>query len=82
MNREDETLTWRIPVTWEVCGVVNVLANTLKEAMKIAKDDDGVLPLPEGDYVDSSWKLSFNDEETIRKFFNDKQKDRTFCNEK
>lgn len=37
---------WNIPVTWTVFGKVKVTADTLVEAMKIARDDEGVLPLP------------------------------------
>ena len=47
--------TWEIPVTWEMCGNVVVEAPTLKEAMDIARDEDGVIPLPDdSDYVDGS----------------------------
>ena len=44
---------WKIPVTWEVCGIVECEAPTLEEAMEYARDEDGVIPLPtESDY----WK--------------------------
>ena len=43
---------WKIPVTWEVCGYVYVDADTLEEAMETARDDEGVIPLPDdNDYV-------------------------------
>ena len=38
-------MLWRIPVTWEMCGVVEVEADTLKNAMMIAKDDEGAFLL-------------------------------------
>ena len=42
---------WTIPVTWEMCGKVKVRAATIEEAMEIAKDEEGVIPLPDdGDY--------------------------------
>lgn len=67
---------WSIPVTWTVCGKVKVEADTLAEAMKIARDDDGVLPLPsESDYVDDSWVLSEEDVEVVRCLYNDGQTD-------
>ena len=45
--------TWRIPVTWSMCGFVSIDADTLEEAMDIARDDDNFLPLPsEADYID------------------------------
>ena len=67
--------TWRIPVTWEVCGTVNVEADTLEEAIEIARDDDGNIPLPDGDYVDGSWRLSEEDEDFVREYYNDNEKD-------
>lgn len=68
--------TWTIPVTWEVCGKVTVKADTLSEAMEIARDEAGEIPLPdESDYVDGSWQLSSDDEDHIRCCYNDGQKD-------
>ena len=66
--------TWFIPVTWEVCGKVSVKADTLKEAMAIARDEAGEIPLPEeSEYVDGSWQLSSEDESYIRCCFNNSQ---------
>lgn len=67
--------TWRIPIVWQNWGFVDVEANTLKEAMEIARDDDGVIPLPEGDYVDNSWELDCDDEDYIRECYNYNQQD-------
>lgn len=67
--------TWKIPVTWEVFGMVIVEAETLKDAMKIARDDDGVIPLPEGEYVDGSWRLTESDEDFVRQSYNNNKKD-------
>lgn len=67
---------WRIPVTWSVCGYVKIPAATLEEAMEIAKDEDGVIPLPdENDYVDGSWELSETDVENVRELYNGNQQD-------
>lgn len=33
--------TWKIPVTWSVGGCVYVTAETLEEAVEIAKDKEG-----------------------------------------
>ena len=61
---------WRIPVTWEECSVVKVEANTLKEAMEIAYDEKGEIPLPsDGNYVDGSWSLTESDTEIVRELF-------------
>ena len=67
---------WKIPVTWEVCGYVYVDADTLEEAMETARDDEGVIPLPDdNDYVDGSWRLSETDENFVREMYNDNQRD-------
>lgn len=69
---------WRIPVTWQRCGFVTVQAATLSEALDIARDDKGVLPLPpESQYVDGSWELSETDPDLIRECYNKNQKDET-----
>ena len=67
---------WKIPVTWEVCGYVYVDADTLVEAMETARDDEGIIPLPDdNDYVDGSWRLSETDENFVREMYNDNQED-------
>ena len=68
--------SWNIPVTWEVYGRVVIEANTLEEAMEKARDDEGVIPLPdENDYVDGSWRLTEEDVETVRSLYNNNEKD-------
>ena len=67
---------WSIPVTWEVYGRVVIEANTLEEAMEKARDDEGVIPLPdENDYVDGSWRVTEEDVEIVRTLYNNNQKD-------
>lgn len=39
--------TWKIPVCWTMMGTVEVEASTLDEAIEIAIDDDGVIPIPD-----------------------------------
>lgn len=67
--------TWRIPVIWQEYGVVKVEANTLEEAMEIARDDDGVIPLPEGNFIDGSWEVDCDDEDLVRALYNNNQED-------
>ncbi len=70
--------TWKIPVTWEMYGNVVVEAPTLQEAMDIARDDDGVIPLPDDSYyVDGSWRLSYDmsQVEEVRDLLNSSQED-------
>ena len=68
--------SWSSPVTWEVYGRVVIEANTLEEAMEKARDDEGVIPLPdENDYVDGSWRVTEEDVEIVRTLYNNNQKD-------
>lgn len=56
--------TFKIPVTWEVYGVVEIEAETLDEAIKIFDDTEDQIGLPtDWDYVDASFRRE--DEETI-----------------
>lgn len=67
--------TWRIPVSWEVCGMVEIEADTLDEAIDIAENDE-TIPLPtDNDYVDGSWRVDETDTEFIRCCYNDDQED-------
>lgn len=74
--QEMETKTWRIPVTFEMCGCVFVEAPSLAEAMQIVREDENDIPLPDRqEYVDGSFGLSSDDEEYVRQCFNDGKKD-------
>lgn len=60
---------WKVPVTWEVFGVVEVEAETVEKAMEIARDDEGIIPLPtDNDYIDGSWKLADDSVEYVSDF--------------
>ena len=65
---------WQIPVTWEMCGVVTVEADTLVEAVDRANNDDEI-GLPSGQYVDSSFEVSIDDLDCIRTLYNNNQPD-------
>ena len=50
--------TYTIPVSWTMIGIVEVEAENLNKAIKIAQNDDGVIPLPDnGQYLDGAWKV-------------------------
>jgi len=51
----------KLAVTWEMCGYVDVEANTLEEAMKKFNDECDYIKLPDGEYVDGSFQLSTQD---------------------
>ena len=59
--------TFRLPVTWEVCGFVNVTAETLEEAIEDFKKNKDEYELPDdGEYVEDSFQLSDDDPKIIR----------------
>lgn len=67
---------WRIPVSWSVSSVIDIEADTLAEAIEIAKDEAGIIPLPdESSYVDGSWGLSMDEKEEVRTLYNQNQTD-------
>ena len=53
-------------------GVVTVEAKTLGEAIEIAQDDEGVIPIPyNGTFLDGSWEVDCcYDEDYLRKWYN------------
>lgn len=67
---------WEIPVTWAMMGKVKVEANTLAEAIEIAEDKYGAIPIPDnGTFLDGSWEVDCYDEEYLREVYNDNQED-------
>lgn len=58
---------WKVPVTWEVYGVVEVDAETKEEAIKIVMNDEDDVPLPtESYYIDGSFRVSTDDLEELK----------------
>lgn len=57
-----------IAVTWEVCGYIEVEADTIEDAMQMVSEnpDDYDLPHDGGDYVDGSFRLSTDDVEEMK----------------
>ena len=68
--------TWKIPVSWTMIGTVKVKADTLEEAIEIARDEDGIIPIPDnGVYLNESWEVDCFDIDYLRKYYNDNQED-------
>lgn len=68
--------TWKIPVCWTMMGTVNVDAKTLGEAIEIAKDDAGIIPIPDdGTFMDGTWEVDCTDINYLRKWYNWNQMD-------
>lgn len=54
-----ENKIWKIPVSWESYGTVEIKANSLEEAIFIFDETIDDLPLPDdSNYVDASFKRS------------------------
>lgn len=74
--------TWKIPVAWTMMSVINVEAKTLDEAIEIAKDDVGVIPIPDnGTFLDGSWEVDCSDSAYIREWYNNNEQDETSTEE-
>lgn len=58
----------KIPVTWEVCGVVHIEADSIEEAMSKFDEISDDIPLPDGDYVDGSFQMTCRDVEYVGAF--------------
>lgn len=55
----------RLAVTWEMCRYVDIKADTLEEAMEKFNKESDYIKLPNGDYVDGSFRLSTDDVEEM-----------------
>ena len=65
---------WKIPVCWSMMGTVSIKAKTLEEAIKIAKDDAGVIPIPDnGNFLEDSWEVDCTDIDCLREYYNGNQ---------
>lgn len=51
----------KVAVTWEMCGYVDIEADTMEEAMEKFKKESDYIKLPDGEYVDGSFRLTSED---------------------
>lgn len=62
----------RLPVTWEVCGFINVEAENIESAIEYFNESADRIPLPEDfEYVDASFSLTDTDPEFIKLYNKD-----------
>lgn len=55
--------TFKIPVTWEVYGIVKIEADSLEEALNIFDKTEDEISLPlDSEYVDGSFKREDSEE--------------------
>ena len=67
---------WEIPVVWTMMGTIKVEAETLSEAIEIARDERGEIPIPDnGEFLDGSWEVDCDDIDYLREWYNDNQQD-------
>ena len=56
----------KVAVTWELCGYVDINADTMEEAMKNFREKSDDIEIPaHGEYVDGSFHLSSDDVEEM-----------------
>ena len=67
----------RLAVTWEMAGYVDVEADTLEDAMEKFKKECDYIKLPNGDYVDGSFRFTRKRSEDKWILKNRKQKQET-----
>lgn len=58
--------TFRLPVTWEVCGFVNVTAESLEEAVQDFNENVDEYELPDSEYVDGTFRLTEDNIEILK----------------
>lgn len=64
----------KLPVTWQVCGIIEVDADNIPAAVEYFDQNSDHIALPEeNEYVDGSFELSCREPEYI-KLFQKKQK--------
>ena len=52
----------KVSVTWQMCGYVDIPADTMEEAMEKFNNESDYIKLPtNGEYVDGSFELSSDD---------------------
>lgn len=59
-------INMKVAVTWEMCGYVDIDADTMEEAMEKFNNESDYIKLPtNGEYVDGSFQLSSDDVEEM-----------------
>lgn len=57
----------KVAVTWEMCGYIDIKAQSMEEAMEKFKKESDYIKLPsDGIYVDGSFQLSSDDVEEMK----------------
>lgn len=62
---------YKLPVSWEMCGIVEVEADSLEEAVAYFENNSDHIAFPSGEYVDASFGLNMDSVEDISDCYND-----------
>ena len=57
--------TYKIPVEWALYGTVEIKATSMREAIEEFKKTEDFISLPDGEYIDGSFKLANDNEEEL-----------------
>lgn len=64
-------MKFKIPVSWEMSGIIEIEANTLEKALEYFNINSDDIPLPDGEYVDSSFTVTGGEDvESIWELYN------------
>ena len=56
----------KVAVTWQMCGYVDIPADTMEEAMEKFNNESDYIKLPtNGEYIDGSFQLTSDDVEEM-----------------
>ena len=68
---------WKVPVSWEMCGIIEIEAETLEDALEQVQYHPDEVPIPDDSaYVDGSFSLSMYEVEEIRTIYNNGRPDK------
>ena len=62
--------TWKVPTTWQSWGLVEVVADSLAEAMEVVRKSNDIPASVVGFVIDESIELASEDVELVRKDYN------------
>ena len=72
MSKTETLKDYLIPVSFEMCGMLSIKANSTEEAIELAKSHIDELPIPTvKNYIDGSYQIATDDTEIIDLYTND-----------
>lgn len=72
MSQINTQKTYMIPVSFEMCGMLAIKADSAEEAISLAKTHIDELPIPTvKNYIDGSYQLATDDVEIVNLYTDD-----------